>query len=37
MIGVELLEWISSALIVGALIFALVFGYKGVKNRHGKK
>lgn len=35
MVEIELLEWLSSALIVGALV--LIFGYKEVKKKHGKK
>ena len=34
MVEIELLEWLSSALIVGALV--VIFCYKEVK-KHGKK
>lgn len=34
MVEIELLEWLGSALIVGALV--LIFCYKEVK-KHGKK
>ena len=34
MIEIELLEWLSSALIVGSLV--IIFCYKEVKKRHGK-